>query len=103
MQHTKTLLWSILLTASCSAPGVAQQAPAATADRPAYCAEYYGCIESRPLSEAEARSSRGYPASTPPEAEIASRGTKGSTDTGAKGRPAPIDLSARQPSPVTAF
>jgi hypothetical protein len=25
------------------------------------CAEYFGCVEYRPLSEAEARSSRGYP------------------------------------------
>lgn len=65
-------LSALLLIASVK-PGAAQDT-SETSQRPE-CAEYYGCIESRPLSEAEARSSRGYPrpvaaqAARPPPAQ----------------------------------
>lgn len=102
MQHSKILLLSVSLMASCSAPGIAQQTPAATADRPAYCAEYYGCIESRPLSEAEARSSRGYPAPLPSQADIAFRNPRSLSGSGPE-EPSPTDPSARSLPPRAAF
>jgi hypothetical protein len=103
MQYFKISLWSFLLVVSFSAPGAAQQALADPAEAGLQCGEYYACIDSRPLSEAEARSSRGYPPPSPPQAEIASRDTKAFSDTRSKGLPAPMDLSARQLPPATAF
>ena len=50
---------SALLLIESVKPGAAQDT-SETSQRPE-CAEYYGCVEDRPLSEAEARSSRGYP------------------------------------------
>ena len=52
---------SVLLLIAPVKPGAAQEAITSETSQRPECAEYYGCIESRPLSEAEARSSRGYP------------------------------------------
>jgi hypothetical protein len=101
MQRFKISFWSLLLMVSCSAPGVAQQTLADPADAGLQCGEYYACIASRPLSEAEARSSRGYPPSTP--AEIASRDTSKPSETRSQGRSAPMDLSIRQLPASSAF
>ena len=103
MQRLEIGFWSLLLIVSCSTPGAAQRTLADPAYAGLQCGEYYACIASRPLSEAEARSSRGYPPSTPPQAEIASRDTKASSETSPERRPAPMDLSARQLPPATAF
>ena len=103
MQTFKTSLWSLLLIASCSAPGAAQQALSDPASAGLRCGEYYACIASRPLSEAEARSSRGYPASPAPQAQIASRDLRASGETRSKRRPAPMHHSAGQPPAATAF
>lgn len=97
MQSFKISFWSLLLMVSGSAPGASQQTLADPAYAGLQCGEYYACIASRPLSEAEARSSRGYPAPVPRQAEIASR------DTRRTGQPAPTDLSARQLPRGTAF
>jgi hypothetical protein len=102
MQHSRILLLSVSLMASCSAPGIAQQTRAATADKPAYCAEYYGCIESRPLSETEARSSRGYPAPLPSQTDIAYRNPRSLSGSGPE-QPSPTDPSAHPSPPRAAF
>jgi hypothetical protein len=52
---------SALLLIAPAKPGAAQDATTIEASQRPECAEYYGCVEDRPLSEAEARSSRGYP------------------------------------------
>jgi hypothetical protein len=52
---------SALLLIAPAMPGAAQDASTIEASQRPECAEYYGCIEHRPLSDAEARSSRGYP------------------------------------------
>ena len=53
MQYFKISFWSFLLIVSFSAPGAAQQALADPAEAGLQCGEYYACIDSRPLSEAE--------------------------------------------------
>jgi len=103
MRHAKKLLWSIALIISCSVPSAAQPTNADPAYANQHCEEYYGCIAWRHLSEAEARASRGYPASAPPQAETASRDTTASGETRSTRRPVPIDLFARQLPRGTTF
>jgi hypothetical protein len=91
MQHIGTIFSALLLLGASGVPGAAQQGPA-SADRPAYCAEYYGCIDSRPLSEAEARSSRGYPAPSPSQTDFALRNPRSPYGSGPE-QPSPTDPS----------
>ena len=76
MHQVKIGLSCLALLAVSAASGAAQPSPAAPEARPAVeCGGQYECIETRPLTPAEARTSLGYPpdADSQDPARIAAR------------------------------
>lgn len=59
--HKIVIGLSTLFLIAPAKPGAAQEATTIETGQRPECAGYYGCFGNRPLSEAEARSSRGYP------------------------------------------
>ena len=74
MKQHKTCLAVLLLAVGLAAPSAAQQVsfvPETGASDP--CAEYFGCLHYRILTEAQARTARGHPQFVEPQAASASQ------------------------------